>query len=74
MIEDKDMDLLREIFVTRQECDTTTSALQGRISKVTLEIEKRLSVIETKQTIQLWLTTAVVGAVITMLVKMLFGG
>lgn len=74
MIEEKDMDLLRDIFVTRQECDTTTSALQGRISKVTLEIEKRLSVIETKQTIQLWLTTAVVGAVITMLVKMLFGG
>ena len=74
MIEDRDMDLLRDIFVTRQECDTTTSALQGRISEVTLEIEKRLSVIETKQTIQLWLTAAVVGAVITMLVKMLFGG
>lgn len=74
MIEDRDMDLLRDIFVTRQECDTTTSALQGRISKVTLEIEKRLSVIETKQTIQLWLTAAVVGAVITMLVKMIFGG
>ena len=74
MIEDRDMDLLRDIFVTRQECDTTTSALQGRISKVTLEIEKRLSVIETKQTIQLWLTAAVVGAVITMLIKMLFGG
>lgn len=74
MIDDKDMDLLREIFVTRQEFDTITSELQGRISKVTLGIEKRLSVIETKQTIQLWLTAAVVGAVITMLVKMLFGG
>ena len=74
MIDDKDMGLLREIFVTSQECDTTTSDLQGRISKVTLGIEKRLSVIETKQTIQLWLTAAVVGAVITMLVKMLFGG
>ena len=74
MIDDKDMGLLREIFVTRQECDTTTSELQGRISKVTLGIEKRLSVIETKLTIQLWLTAAVVGAVITMLVKMLFGG
>ena len=74
MIDDKDRGLLREIFVTRQVCDTTTSELQGRISKVTLGIEKRLSVIETKQTIQLWLTAAVVGAVITMLVKMLFGG
>lgn len=74
MIEEKDMDLLREIFVTRQECDTTTSSLQGRISKITLDVEKRLSVIETKQTIQLWLTAAVVGGVITMLVKILFGG
>lgn len=74
MIEDRDMDLFREIFVTRQECDTTTSALQGRLSKISLESEKRLSVIETKQTIQLWLTSAVVGGVITMLVKILFGG
>ena len=74
MIDEKDMDLLREIFVTRQECDTTTSSLQGRISKITLDVEKRLSVIETKQTIQLWLTAAVVGGVITMLVKILFGG
>lgn len=74
MIEEKDMDLLREIFVTRQDCDTTTSALHGRLSKIALENEKRLSVIETKQTIQLWLTAAVVGGVITMLVKILFGG
>lgn len=74
MIDDKDWTMLRDVFVTRQECDTTTSALQGRISKINLEVERRLSVIETKQTIQLWLTAAVASGVITMLIKMLFGG
>ena len=69
MIEEKDIDRLKEIFVTRQECQKTTDAFDSKLNKDLV----RLAVIETEMKQIKWLTAAVVGGVITMLIKMFFG-
>ena len=70
MIEEKDIERLKEIFVTRQECQRQTDGFEAKLSKDLV----RLAVIETEMKQIKWLTTAVVGGVITMLIKMFFGG
>lgn len=69
-IEEQDIDRLKEIFVTRQECQIQTTDLEEKLNKDLV----RLAVIETKLNQITWLLTAVGGAVITMLIKMFFGG
>ena len=69
-IEDHDIDRLREIFVTRQECQKQTDGFEAKLNKDLV----RLAVIETEMKQTKWLITAVAGGVITMLVKMFFGG
>ena len=70
MIEEKDIERLREIFVTRQECQKQTDSFETKLNKDLV----RLAVIETEMKQIKWLTAAVVGGVITMLIKMFFGG
>ena len=70
MLEDKDIDRLREIFVTRQECQAQTDSFESKLNKDLV----RLAVIETRLNQITWLLTAVGGGVITMLVKLFFGG
>lgn len=67
-LEDHDIDRLKEIFVTRQECQRSTDNFEAKLNKDLV----RLAVIETKLNQIMWLLTAVGGAVITMLVKMVF--
>lgn len=69
MIEEKDIDRLKEIFVTRQECQNQTNSFEDKLSKDLV----RLAVIETKLGQITWILTAVGGGVITMLIKMFFG-
>ena len=69
MIEEKDIDRLKEIFVTRQECQNQTNSFEDKLSKDLI----RLAVIETKLSQITWILTAVGGGVITMLIKMFFG-
>lgn len=70
MIEEKDIDRLKEIFVTRQECQAQTDSFETKLNKDLV----RLAVIETQLSQIKWILTAVGGGVITMLVKMFFGG
>ena len=70
MLEDKDIDRLREIFVTRQECQQQTDSFENKLNKDLV----RLAVIETRLNQITWILTAVGGGVITMLIKMFFGG
>ena len=70
MLEDHDIDRLREIFVTRQECQKQTDGFEAKLNKDLV----RLAVIETRLNQITWLLTAVGGGVITMLIKMFFGG
>ena len=69
-LEDHDIDRLKEIFVTRQECQAQTDTFEGKLNKDLV----RLAVIETEMKQIKWLITAVAGGVITMLIKMFFGG
>ena len=69
-IDEKDIARLKEIFVTRQECQAQTDTFESKLNKDLV----RLAVIETKLGQITWLLGAVAGGVITMLVKMFFGG
>ena len=69
-LEDHDIERLKEIFVTRQECQQQTDTFENKLNKDLV----RLAVIETRLNQITWILTAVGGGVITMLVKMFFGG
>ena len=69
-IEDNEIERLKEIFVTRQECQNTNNEIEKKLSSDLV----RLAVIENQLKIITWLLYAVAGGVITMLVKLLFGG
>lgn len=68
-IEEKDIDRLKEIFVTRQECQANTDSFENKLNKDLV----RLAVIETKLGQITWILTAVGGGIVTMLIKMFFG-
>lgn len=70
MIDKDDIERLKEIFVTRLECDNTMDAINRKISQE----DVRLAVIEHQLKTITWILTAVGGGVITMLIKMFFGG
>ena len=70
MIDEKDLDRLKEIFVTRKECQQTTDGIETKLSSDLV----RLAVIENQLKVITWLLYAVAGGVITMLIKMIFGG
>ena len=70
MIDEKDIDRLEEIFVTRKECQETNDEIERKLSNDLV----RLAVIENQLKIITWLLYAVAGGVITMLIKLLFGG
>lgn len=69
MLEDKDIDRLREIFVTRQECQAQTDSFESKLNKDLV----RLAVIETKLSQITWILSTVAAGVVTMLIKMFFG-
>ena len=70
MIEEKDIDRLKEIFVTRKECQQTTDSFDSKLNKDLV----RLAVIETKLSQITWILSTVAAGVVTMLIKMFFGG
>lgn len=66
MIEDADMERLKEIFVTRRECNTTTDEINAKLSSDTTKlalIEQQLSTIS-------WVAKTTLAAVLTTLVGM----
>ena len=69
-IDKEDIDRLKEIFVTRQECDTQMDDVEKKLANDST----RLAVIETKLGQIMWILTAIGGGIIPMLVKMFFGG
>lgn len=69
-IDDHDIERLKEIFVTRQECQEINDEIKANITKDLV----RLAVIENQLKVITWVLYAVAGGVITMLVKLLFGG
>ena len=68
-IDEKDIARLKEIFVTRQECQVQTDSFETKLNKDLV----RLAVIETKLSQITWILSTVAAGVVTMLVKMFFG-
>lgn len=69
MIEKEDIDRLKEIFVTRQECDTITDDIEKKLANDST----RLAVIEHQLKTITWILTTVGAGVLTMLIKMFWG-
>ena len=70
MSDEKDLERLEEIFVTRKECQQAADGIETKLSNDLV----RLAVIENQLKVITWLLYAVAGGVITMRIKMLFGG
>ena len=70
MIDTEDIERLKEIFVTRQDCQDINEEIENKLSSDLV----RLAVIENQLKVITWILYAVAGGIITMLVKMLFGG
>lgn len=68
-IDEKDIARLKEIFVTRQECQQQTDSFENKLNKDLV----RLAVIETKLSQIAWILSTVAAGVVTMLIKMFFG-
>lgn len=64
MIEDHDIDRLREIFVTRQECNTITDEIQ----KDNVKNSTALAVIQQKVETITWIDKTTLAAVIAVIV------
>lgn len=69
MIEEKDMERLREVFVTKKECQETTDAFTNKFSKDLV----RLAVIESQLKTISWVLYTVAGGVISILLKTILG-
>lgn len=68
-MDEKDIVRLKEIFVTRQECQNNIDTIENKLGKDLV----RLAVIENQLKLIMWLLAAVGGGIITMLIKMFFG-
>lgn len=70
MIESQDIERLKEIFVTREECSRDMGVMNERVNNINVD----LAVIKAQlKTIQ-WLVMTVGAGVITALVKLFIGG
>ena len=68
MIDRDDIERLKEIFVTRQECDSTVDEINKKLANDMTEF----AVIKTKLNAILWGIGVIGSAVIGVLVKMIF--
>ena len=70
MVDKEDIERLKEIFVTRQECDRD----MDEIKEVMSDSKAQFAVITTKLSLIMWLLGAVGSGVIGILIKIIFGG
>ena len=68
-LEKEDIDRLKEIFITRKECEKQMGDVENKINNDSV----RLAVIEHQLKTITWILTTVGAGVITMLVKMFWG-
>lgn len=69
MIEEKDIERLKEIFVTRQECNITNDEINRKLSNDST----RLAVIESQLKTITWILTTVGAGVLATVIKLFFG-
>lgn len=69
MMDEKDLERLKEIFVTRQECQTDMKSMDDKINATAV----RLAVIEQQLKTITWILCAVGSGVIATLIKLFVG-
>lgn len=68
-LEAADIERLKEMFITRKECERQMNEVENKINNDSI----RLAIIEQQLKTITWLLTTVGAGVITMLVKMFWG-
>lgn len=70
MLENEDINRLKEIFVTVDDCNENVTAINGKIA----DFGKEMAVITTQLKLITWFAGAAGTAAVSMAVKYLFGG
>jgi len=70
MIENADIERLKEVFVTREECSRDMGVMNERVNSINVDLAVIKSQLKTIQ----WLVMTVGAGVITALVKLFIGG
>ena len=70
MIDDHDIARLDEIYVRKDDCQD----IQNAVGKKLANDSTRVSVLEFQQKLNNWLTGAICGGIIALLIKVYFGG
>ena len=73
MIDNDDMKMLKEVFITRKECDDISGGISKSEVEINISTERRIIKIETYQKIVRWILAGVGGGIITIILQMALG-
>ena len=70
MIDENDIHRLDEIYVRKDDCKNIQNAVDKKLSNDST----RFAVIEYQQKVNNWLTTAIAGGIVALVIKVFLGG
>ena len=70
MIDENDIHRLDEIYVRKDDCNGIQNAVEKKLSNDST----RFAVIEYQQKVNNWLTTAIAGGIVALVIKVFLGG
>lgn len=70
MIDENDIHRLNEIYVRKDDCNNIQNAVDKKLSNDST----RFAVIEYQQKVNNWLTTAIAGGIVALVIKVFLGG
>ena len=70
MIDENDIHRLDEIYVRKDDCNN----IQNTVDKKLSNDSTRFAVIEYQQKVNNWLTTAIAGGIVALVIKVFLGG
>ena len=70
MIDDNDIHRLDEIYVRKDDCNNIQNTVEKKLSNDST----RFAVLEYQQKVNNWLTTAIAGGIVALVIKVFLGG
>ena len=70
MIDENDLHRLDEIYVRKDDCNNIQNAVDKKLSNDAT----RFAVLEYQQKVNNWLTTAIAGGIVALVIKVFLGG
>ena len=70
MIDENDIHRLDEIYVRKDDCNNIQNAVDKKLSNDST----RFAVLEYQQRVNNWLTTAIAGGIVALVIKVFLGG